>query len=522
MLLALGVFFRFYNIDLKFPWIDECITQVRVSDYGYSAEDWQSVFSQEIVEIGRIQNQLKSRPNQSTFQFIQDKLIQQPEHPPLYYIMAKEVTRWSGNTISRLRKLSAYIGLLAFPGIYWLCLELFGSFTFGLVGLGIIAISPLYILYGQEAREYSLWIVGTLFSSAALIRAHRKSTGKNWAIYSVISIIGLYSHLFFLLVIAAQSLYILLLHQFGHKVFLRSYIKSTLVNITIFLPWLSLFWWKFDKTSAQTKWFNEHLSLVTIGKRFLGSIVRTFFDWGLDETISLRSSPLEIILAVATLCLIAYCLFYVFLSDNLEIKLYIFTLISVPLVSIFGIELISGKVLSQARYLIPVCLGTQLAVIYWIGHQISASREPSSQGTRLGSFPALIILALLMGNISSCYLSSQAMFWWTKGDARNLGEMAQVINQSENPLLISSSLLPRLMSLGYQLDPTIPVQWIPLQTVAQVIPAFQPIYWFEGGAIASTRQQSEANQTGYTLELIQKISQINVGLYEIKTSSEPS
>lgn len=42
--------------------------------------------------------------------------------------------------------------------------------------MALIAVSPFHVLYAQEAREYSLWTVTILLSSAALLRAMRVKT----------------------------------------------------------------------------------------------------------------------------------------------------------------------------------------------------------------------------------------------------------------------------------------------------------------------------------------------------------
>ncbi|MGL5080393.1 MAG: glycosyltransferase family 39 protein [Microcoleaceae cyanobacterium] len=521
LLLAVGIFFRFYNIDLKKPWIDECITQVRISDFGYSAEDWQPMLKGEIVTIANLKQQLEQQPHQSFLYLLTEKLIQQPEHPPLYYLMARMVAGWSDNQIATLRSVSAYISLLAFPGIYWLCVELFGSFIFGMVGMGVIAVSPLYVLYAQEARQYSLWIVTILFCSAALIQTLKKNTQKSWALYSITSIIALYSHLFFLLVIAAQSLYVFLLQIYSKgKPLLQNYLGSLAFSIGIFLPWLSLLWFKSTKTNNQFQWFSENLSILKITRRFLGSIIRTFLDLGLDEKTTLLDSPTEFLLILTVLFFITYCLLYTLKLANRETKLFILTLILVPLLVIFGIELVSGKVLSQARYLIPVCVGLQLPIIYWMGQKIIKIPSLFLQKFSLERAVQLIaIMSFFAGGIFSCYSSSQATFWWNKGDAEDISQIAYMINSSENPLLISSISLQGLMTLGYQLKPTTSVLWVPLEEVAKIPPPqsnFQSIYWFEGGALSATWKKLKADHSGYTLNLIAEVQSSEVSLYQIK------
>ena len=62
--------------------------------------------------------------------------------------------------MTAIRSLSALISLLIFPCIYWLCRELFNvPLSVPGVAIALMAISPIQLVYAQEAREYILWLV---------------------------------------------------------------------------------------------------------------------------------------------------------------------------------------------------------------------------------------------------------------------------------------------------------------------------------------------------------------------------
>ncbi|MEG4330199.1 hypothetical protein Q5688_33505, partial [Microcoleus sp. herbarium5] len=63
-----------------------------------------------------------------------------------------------------------------------------------------LAVSPLHVLYAQEARPYSLWSALILLSCASLLRALRLQNKLSWSIYAVANIMGFYTHFFSLLV----------------------------------------------------------------------------------------------------------------------------------------------------------------------------------------------------------------------------------------------------------------------------------------------------------------------------------
>src|ERR1700729_270668 len=96
-----------------------------------------------------------------------------PQHPPLYYVLAHLWVDVFGSSLSAIRALPALFGILALPCVFWLALELFRSRATALVALGLFALSPVFVLYSQEAREYSLWTIVVALASVAFLRALR-------------------------------------------------------------------------------------------------------------------------------------------------------------------------------------------------------------------------------------------------------------------------------------------------------------------------------------------------------------
>jgi uncharacterized membrane protein len=78
----------------------------------------------------------------------------------------------------------------------------------------LLAISPFQILYAQESREYSLWMLITVLSSIALLRAIRLKTRLTWVIYGVTLVFGLYTYPFFALTIIGYGIYAIALEKF--------------------------------------------------------------------------------------------------------------------------------------------------------------------------------------------------------------------------------------------------------------------------------------------------------------------
>jgi len=235
--LVLALFFRLTNLGQKVYWKDEVYTSLWIGGHS-RAEVIQQTSDSPITNVEELQKFQQIYPGRGVTDTVQRLATEDAQHPPLYYIMTRLWVEWFGLSPEVTRSVSALVSLLSFPLVYWLCLELFGSALVGAVSVILIAVSPLHVLYAQEAREYSLWTVTTLFSNIALLRAMRKKTTQSWGVYAVSISLNLYSFLFALLVMFSQGLYVFLVERFRLSKVLLSYLAASLVGVITFLPWI--------------------------------------------------------------------------------------------------------------------------------------------------------------------------------------------------------------------------------------------------------------------------------------------
>ena len=151
ILLVVGVFFRFVNLDRKVYWFDETITSLRISGYTES-EIVKQVCNGREIGVEDLQRYRHPAQGKTLADTVTSLAVEDSQHPPLYYVIARIWIQWFGDSVAATRSLSAVISLLAFPCIYWLCLELFNSSLTGWVAVALIAVSPFHVLYAQEAR----------------------------------------------------------------------------------------------------------------------------------------------------------------------------------------------------------------------------------------------------------------------------------------------------------------------------------------------------------------------------------
>ena len=143
--------------------------------------------------------------------------------PPLYYYLLHGWIDLFGDSEGALRGLSVLFGVLSVPLIYALAWQLFRDRWAGLLAALFLAISPLQVWYGQEARMYTLLTFLCLLSSHLLVligaRARRVAasevanpwlSGALWAAYTAVTILAIYTHYFAFFILAFQAVYLLL------------------------------------------------------------------------------------------------------------------------------------------------------------------------------------------------------------------------------------------------------------------------------------------------------------------------
>src|SRR4028119_73728 len=292
--LVIGIFFRFANLDRKFYWLDETYTSLRVSGYT-EAEIIKQISYQKITSPSDLQKYQQINSEKTLSDTVNSLATEDPQHPPLYYVLARQWAQWFGSSVAAMRSLAAVISLLVFPAIYWLAWELFESSAVAWMAIAIFAISPYHIMCAQEARQYSLWTLTTILSSAALLRAMRPDANQNplalvfsWALYAGTATLGLYTHLLFACVAAAHAIYVAVIANWRDvKTFITYYVAG-LIALTCFMPTLVNTVENLNLIRRTTVW-SEQTNLLRLVTRWVGSVTIAFFDIGLNGTADRKS-----------------------------------------------------------------------------------------------------------------------------------------------------------------------------------------------------------------------------------------
>ncbi|HWP42299.1 MAG TPA: glycosyltransferase family 39 protein, partial [Blastocatellia bacterium] len=253
LLLAMGVAFRVAGIDKKLYWHDEAYTSLRAS--GYTADEAIAhLFTGDEIGIADIQKYQRYAAEKGLRDTISSLVTEDSEHPPFYFLLVRLWMKWFGDSPGIVRGLSVIFSLLVFPSLYWLCMELFGSRATAWTAVALMAVSPFHVLFAQEARQYSLWALTILVSSAALLRARRLPAKLNWGAYAVAATLGLYTHLFFGFVLVAHALYMAANEGLRLSRTMMSYALACFASLLAFSPWIVLLIQDFNRIVAANEW----------------------------------------------------------------------------------------------------------------------------------------------------------------------------------------------------------------------------------------------------------------------------
>src|SRR5688572_25736602 len=192
VLIAAGAVMRFADLGSKPYWLDETFTSYRVS--GYQQDEVRAaVVDGEVRPREALDRFQRPSDDRSVLGTVEGLAADEPQLPPLYFVLARFWTGVFGSSSAATRALSALVGVLALPAMFWLCRELFARRQVAWVATALLAVAPFQIVYAQEARPIILWQLTILASSAGLLRAIRTNTGPAWALYGLLMAAALYA-----------------------------------------------------------------------------------------------------------------------------------------------------------------------------------------------------------------------------------------------------------------------------------------------------------------------------------------
>ncbi|MEG3955567.1 glycosyltransferase family 39 protein [Microcoleus sp. herbarium2] len=453
--ILLGIGFRFFELDRKLYWHDEAYTSIRAAGFTRQEID-DKLFQNRIVPASELQKYQRIKPGSTEADTIRSLALEDPQHPPLYFLMARWWMQQFGSSLTASRSLPAILSLLSLPLMYALAQELFASNLAALLATAFFALSPFDILFAQTARQYSLLTATVIGSSLLLLRALRLRALPNWACYSLAIALGFYTHPFFSLTLIGHGVFIIAYWLFVIKRKLRGHVTNShfflavTAALILYIPWIYVLATNLGRASATTDWTRVAPGWLYLVKLWTLSFTALFFDFefGFDNIWTY-------LLRLPFLLLIAAAIYKICRRTSSSTWLFILTSIFVPFLLLALPDIIlGGKRSAVSRYLISCFPGVQLAVAYLLASNVKNQQR----------FWQVILALVFTASVASCTVSAFSDTWWSKDLSYFNAEVAKIINKEaianrsiKDTIVISDrgndfTNMGDLLSLSYLLD----------------------------------------------------------------------
>jgi uncharacterized membrane protein len=454
--LILAFFVRTSNLDKKFYWIDEVSSSFVITGH------WPEFFETEtnkitgqIVSIGEYQKIFEANPNLSTGRLVSDLMVRDPHHSPLYFILTQKWAGIFGASPESLRLSSALLSFIGIPIFAWLCVELFGSLLFGLVGLSVISLAPFHILFSQQNRDYGLWFTTCALSTVLLLIANRTDQKRYWFAYGISVALSLYTFLFSLLFLCSHFVFQWLEKNSAQDSRFKKYLTASAFGFVLYIPWMVNIFLKRREVEDLNSWSSGYIEPKIYLQGLILNFSRLFVDFNLP---SFKPLPWDNIFLIGSILTVTVMIFFSviivakFLSRS-KSSLVISALV-IPLLFLIFLDILNGQGIHVlvGRQLMPAWMAVYLSVTFAIGLGFK-SNSLSKKFAAMSSSATLLILGALFLNS----YPTQKIWWPLKSGG--LFEAATQIEASNSDILItSSSVSPKhFLSMSYSLRRDFPL-----------------------------------------------------------------
>jgi uncharacterized membrane protein len=480
--ITLGIVLRFVNLAPKHKpvWLDEAFTGFHISGFSDQAAHDRIFTAQQPIVLGDL---LPFQQPQGNWQGTIDHIaLTAPELPPPYFIGGAWVMSIFGKSATVLRSYSAALSLLMLPAMYWFCQELFGLSTVSWLATAMVAISPIQLLYAQEARPYGLWGTFILLSQAALLRALRQPSIGHWVTYGAALLSGLYCHLLFGLVAIAQAVYMIIREwsflkkrQLGPV--LPGYLTAAIGSLVLFAPWMIYALVNFtnfqssSESRAEPVAWGPHLVLLLRGW------LRTLSLMLADFNVAAASGSPTWQLALAGILSLGWAAAVVVLVRNFyhqadrTARQYLTITLLVPIGILVLPDIILGDLRSLAtRYALPMILGLQAILAYSLLH---------GQFLRPSRRRRMVWAIIVAFNLLSCLYFCAMPTWWSKADAQAIPTLSAALQQHPDAIVLGDDFWVTAFSLTHSLPLDTRIWWLQTHELPPQIPPASRLYLFQ-------------------------------------------
>ncbi|NJN49350.1 MAG: hypothetical protein HC805_05680 [Alkalinema sp. RL_2_19] len=440
-----GALLRFVNLDAMIYWGDEVYSSIRI--FGYTTQEiYRSVTHGQVVTALTLQQFQQIGTQQNLGDTIHTLAIEDAHITPLYFLLARLWAGILGSSIVSIRSFSTICGVALLPAVYWLAIELFQHRRIALCSTALVAVSPVQLLFAQEARMYALWTLLMVIAGATLLRAIRCRSWASWLLFAVATSASLYTHFLAAIPLAGYGFYTIVLHYRDRQIQRRFYTATSLAILS-FCPWIWVFLTR--QVVEQEDGTQRPFSLIEAVKNWFSLFRRVFIDVNTTLQSSFGAAVTLLVISLFCFALVSFALIQLQRETPIRIWLFVGLLTFGLPISLFG-QSLHGVL--PSRYLLPSCIGLQLAIGYLLGQRLSRRRlscnrarqtrwfgktsSPPPHGQHRWIWTTSLVALVIIG-IISCATNVQAETWWNKGFSECNPTTAKLVNQSVHPIVIS-------------------------------------------------------------------------------------
>jgi uncharacterized membrane protein len=433
-LVVVGLLFRFSGLGSRVFWWDETHTGRAIAG-SFWPEVVEDIYDGQVLTRDEILLHQFPREGRTTVTTMRVLVWEDPRQVPLYFVLARAWVIIFGSSTAILRAFSAVLSIISLPLAFLLGRELFRRSMEGWIIVGLIAVSPMHLVYAQEARQYVLWLDLVLLASWLLLLALKRT--QEWGrpawlcfvLYTCAIGLALITQLLTVLVMAAHLLFVVASERFRLAVAVWLTAAAQFVVALLFLPWaLSIL--AEAQHRAWIPWATTDVPFAHWLRMVVGSYARPFFDIdvGIAGLKFIDQAPVVFVLVVV---LIGVFLLVRWAPRQSRLFLLLLGLTcSMPMIVA---DLFSGGWRTVIiRYQFPVVIAMQLCVAFGIAHLLTSGE---GRWRRIGAGTAALLVAC---GIFSCVLYGRADVWWNKRSASELLAATRYVERCPAPLVVSS------------------------------------------------------------------------------------
>ncbi|HKU67069.1 MAG TPA: glycosyltransferase family 39 protein [Candidatus Baltobacteraceae bacterium] len=443
-----GIFVRAHGYAGRLLWTDEAITAMRVSgqqgaQFIAAAVDGRP---HSVEEIRRFAGIGAPAP---MGEVVRSLAVEDSQHPPLYYVVTGAWTRAFGFSIATLRAPALLFGILVPFAVGWMCFELYSTRAAAALGFALASVSPVLVLYSQEAREYGLWALFVAVATAAVLRAVRKDDARWWIVYGACCIAGMYADVLFATVLLSHGIYVALRVRGRPRV---RFVLCLAAAALAFAPWAVEILKHQRAIDLSNAWTAGPWPLRMLLEKWAFNIGTTFFD------LEYAKPSLALVL-VPIAALIAAAVWWNSAVLRGAARTMIVALLAVPVVTLMLPDLVlQSHRSSVTRYEMALWIALLVAVA---GFLASRLRRKTGTGLWLSVTGALLIVM----SLSSAIGANSRVWWDNRQDAPNIA-IAHVLSENPSSVLVVPGRWARLLALSFYLAPSVSVEMLPPHAAA--------------------------------------------------------